>query len=73
MPPRVLLIDDEVQLCVLMQMNIQSLGYTCDYCHSVEDAVVKLREDSYSTILTDLNLGAGGSGLDIVKIEFRSK
>ena len=67
MQPRVLLIDDEVQLCVLMQMNIQMIGYTCDYCHSVEDAFIKLQENKYSSILTDLNLGAGGSGLDIVK------
>lgn len=67
MPPRVLLIDDEVQLCVLMQMNIQKLGYTCDYCHSVGEAIVKLKQNKYSSILTDLNLGVGGSGLDIVK------
>lgn len=67
--PNILLIDDEVQLCLLMQINIQSMGYECDYCHSFDKAKELLNTNTYSAIITDHNLGksGGGTGLDVVE------
>lgn len=67
MKSKILLIDDEVQLCQLMKMSIEAMGYSCDYCHSVDKAISKLSEKKFNAIITDLNLGAGGNGNDLVK------
>lgn len=50
---RILVVDEEVIACELLQFKLQSEGYTVDISHSGEDALTKPLA-SYSLILVDI-------------------
>lgn len=58
MTTRVLIVDDEDDLCVLLKENLERLGYACDICFSVRQAKAKLERFEFDVVLTDLNMGA---------------
>ncbi|ESK38407.1 hypothetical protein P256_01946 [Acinetobacter nectaris CIP 110549] len=64
--PTVLLVDDEIDLCTLIQMGLKRVGIHCDIAHNVTDAKEKLTQYSYDACLTDLNL-PDETGLALVK------
>lgn len=64
--PLVLLVDDEEDLCMLMQMSLSRLGIQTHVAYRVEQAKKLLTEHQYDACLTDLNL-PDGSGLDLVE------
>ncbi|MEB3766934.1 sigma-54 dependent transcriptional regulator [Acinetobacter sp. MD2] len=55
-PTRVLLVDDEQDLCLLMQMSLKRMGIASEVAHNVFDAKQKLAAQSFHACLTDLNL-----------------
>lgn len=55
---RVLIVDDENDLCMLLQESLERMGYVCDICFSVTQAKAKLNRFEYDVVLTDLNMGA---------------
>lgn len=58
MKTRLLIVDDEDDLCVLLQESLERLGYACDICFSVRQAKAKLDRFEFDVVLTDLNMGA---------------
>jgi two-component system response regulator PilR (NtrC family) len=64
--PLVLLVDDEEDLCLLMQMTLARMGIKTHLAYRVEQAKKFFSEFQYDACLTDLNL-PDGNGLDLVK------
>lgn len=65
MTTRLLIVDDEDELCQLLQESFKRLGYDCDICFSVRQAKAKLERFDFDIVLTDLNMGAE-YGLELV-------
>jgi len=63
---RILIVDDEVEYREVIQMILGDQGYSTDVSASAEDALVKLKEESYHIVLTDLKMGAM-DGIDLLK------
>jgi two-component system, NtrC family, response regulator PilR len=64
--PLVLLVDDEEDLCTLMQMSLMRMGIRTHIAHRLEDAKKRLADHQYDACLTDLNL-PDGNGLQLLE------
>ena len=53
---RILIVDDEEDLCEILQYNLGNEGYTIDIAHSAEDALKKPLHD-YDLLLLDVMMG----------------
>lgn len=62
-----LIIDDEVDLCRLMQMTLKKMQIGSVVAYDIATAEHALTQQTFDFCLTDLNL-PDGSGLDIVKL-----
>lgn len=62
-----LIVDDEVDLCRLMQMTLKKMQIDSLVAYDMATAIDHLRQQNFDFCLTDLNL-PDGSGLDIVKL-----
>lgn len=62
-----LIIDDEVDLCRLIQITLTKMGITSDVAYDVKTAKECLAHNVYDFCLTDLAL-PDGSGMEIVKL-----
>lgn len=63
--PLVLLVDDEEDLCTLMQMSLMRMGIRTHIAHRLADAKQRLVDHHYDACLTDLNL-PDGNGLELL-------
>ena len=63
--PLVLLVDDEQDLCTLMQMSLSRMGIDTRIAYRLQEAVQALKTHQYDACLTDLNL-PDGNGLTLV-------
>ncbi|WP_367103917.1 sigma-54-dependent transcriptional regulator [uncultured Psychrobacter sp.] len=61
-----LIVDDEVDLCRLMQITLTKMGIKSDVAYSLSEAQSCWDNNDYDFCLTDLQL-PDGSGLDLVK------
>ncbi|HCN18641.1 MULTISPECIES: sigma-54-dependent transcriptional regulator [Psychrobacter] len=61
-----LVVDDEVDLCRLMQITLTKMGIKSDVAYTLAQARSYWHENSYDFCLTDLKL-PDGSGLELVK------
>lgn len=61
-----LIVDDEVDLCRLMQITLTKMGIKSDVAYTLTQAKSFWDSNRYDFCLTDLNL-PDGSGLDLVK------
>ena len=64
--PLVLLVDDEHDLCILMQMTLSKLGIKSHIAHHLQQAKHFFTEYKYDACITDLNL-PDGTGVELVK------
>ena len=64
--PLVLLVDDETDLCMLMQMSLSRLGIKTHIAHHLKQAKHFLGEYQYDACITDFNL-PDGNGLELVR------
>ncbi len=62
---KALIIDDEVDLCMLLSMQLKSLGIPNEYVNSITQAKEKFKDNQYGIIFLDLNL-RDGSGFDML-------
>jgi len=53
---RILVVDDEEDLCEILQFNLETEGYVVDVAYSAEDAL-KLDIASYNLLLLDVMMG----------------
>ncbi|EXB70563.1 sigma-54 dependent transcriptional regulator [Acinetobacter sp. 230853] len=61
----ILLVDDEEDLCTLMQMSLAKINIRTHIAHGLEQAKKLFQQHSYDACLTDLNL-PDGNGLELV-------
>ena len=61
-----LVVDDEVDLCRLMQITLTKMGIKSDVAYTLSQAISYWQENDYDFCLTDLKL-PDGSGLELVK------
>ena len=69
---RILIVDDEEDLCEILQYNLNNEGYYTEIAHSAEDALKKPL-DSFDLILLDVMMGSmsGFKFADKVKKEMK--
>lgn len=53
---KILVVDDEQDICEIFQYNLETDGYEVDVANSAEDAL-KYSLDSYDLILLDVMMG----------------
>lgn len=70
-PARILVVDDEENICRSLQKYLSRLGYVVETAPSVPRAVDLLARGRFDLVLTDLRL-PGPSGLDLL-VEVRSR
>ena len=68
---KILIVDDEQDLCEILQFNLESEGYFIDIAYSGEEALDKPLEN-YDLILLDLMMG-GMSGFKVANIIRKEK
>lgn len=54
---RILIVDDEEDLCEILQYNLGNAGYITEIAHSAEEAL-KRKVDSFDLLLLDVMMGA---------------
>ena len=64
--PRVLLVDDEKDLCMLMQMSLKRIGIQTEAAYNITQAKQQLKARHFDACLTDLNL-PDGDGIQLVR------
>lgn len=62
--PKLLIIDDEEQICRLL-LELLGSRYSCSDARSAEEALAALSHSSFDLVISDINMG-GMSGLDLV-------
>lgn len=62
---KVLVVDDEIDICILLGRQLEKLGLDVSYCLTIKEAIEKLKEQSYNLIFIDLNI-TDGSGYDLI-------
>ncbi len=63
--PRVLVVDDDRGIAQGVQAMLQRRGYRTTVVHTAEAALVAIEEEAPDLVLSDLEMGAGQSGLDL--------
>lgn len=66
-----LIVDDEIDLCRLMQITLTKMGIASDVAYDVASAKTLLASRTYDFCLTDLAL-PDGSGMDLVQLITRT-
>lgn len=69
---KVLVVDDEVEICLLVTQYLKKLGYETSFSLSIAEALAKISTGVYDLLFVDLNL-ADGSGYDVMKVLQESK
>lgn len=53
---KVLVVDDEEDIGIMMRAMLKSLGYKVDYAGNLSDAIEKLENERFKVVFLDLNL-----------------
>ena len=67
MKPRILVVEDENAIRLALKGLLSREGYDVDLAVDGESAIERLGVESYDLVLTDLALGHGASGMDVLK------
>ncbi len=65
---RVLYIDDEADIAEAVGLTLESMGAKARTCTTFDDASVLLSSESYDVVVTDLSLGGGSTGYDVMEL-----
>lgn len=69
MKPKILVVDDEKDICKALEFLLKSEGYVVTLAHSGEEAVDRIQKEHFDVVLTDLKMGK----LDGVAVLERTK
>ena len=67
---KILVVDDEIELCDLLAFQLEDEGYDVSKAYSYTEALEKFEQKRPDVILSDMKM-PGGSGIDLFK-ELRS-
>ena len=62
----VLVVDDEIDICILLTKHLGALGASADYALTIQSAIAKTVTGAYDLYIIDLNL-TDGSGYDLIQ------
>lgn len=62
---RVLLIDDETEICFLLSNVLRRAGVACDIAHTMVEGRVQMRSGEYEVVFLDIHL-PDGLGYDLI-------
>lgn len=65
---RVLYIDDEADIAEAVGLTLQSMGAVARTCTTFDDASYLLSSEAYDVVITDLSLGGGSTGYDVIEL-----
>jgi DNA-binding NtrC family response regulator len=65
--PRVLVVEDEAGIRLALSGLLRREGYEVVQCENGADALAQLENAAFDFVLTDLALGAGPSGLEVLR------
>ncbi|MEK6580954.1 MAG: sigma-54 dependent transcriptional regulator, partial [Nitrospirota bacterium] len=57
MKPKILIVDDEPDICKALEFLLKREDYSVSAVHSGEDAIKKIKEESFDVVITDLKMG----------------
>ena len=63
---KILVVDDEEDICDILQFNLEQAGYEVENAHSAEEALLKLKQQ-FHLILLDIMMD-GISGLKMAQL-----
>lgn len=63
---RVLIVDDEPDVCFLVRSIVRSQGFETEVAHSVSDCMSKMEKFTPSFVILDINL-PDGNGLELLQ------
>jgi DNA-binding NtrC family response regulator len=66
MKPRVLIVEDEAAIRLALTGLLRREGYEVEQADTGPVALERLRSDAFDLVLTDLALGSGPSGMDVL-------
>src|SRR5688500_10927064 len=64
MPGRVLIVDDDPEMCDALLVDLPTRGYAGTACASADQAFALLETEDFDVVVTDLNLG-GSNGIEL--------
>jgi two-component system OmpR family response regulator len=72
MQRKVLIIDDEIDLCLLVKSHLRKLDYAVSVAHTLSDGILQLRLEKQDVLLLDNNLpdGTGWSKAEEINNDF---
>lgn len=56
---RILILDDEKEICFLLSALLRQMGYVTDQAYTIEQAIKKFDNNTYDLVFLDLNLPDG--------------
>ncbi|HYA26736.1 MAG TPA: response regulator, partial [Thermodesulfovibrionales bacterium] len=59
MNAKILVVDDEKDICKALEFLLRSAGYAVTVCYNGEDAIEKLKKEPFDVVLTDLKMDRG--------------
>ena len=66
MSGRVLVVDDDTEMCHLLDARLRRRGYEVEACASTEAAEARIQAGGLDAVVADMNLGAG-SGIELCR------
>jgi two-component system, OmpR family, response regulator len=67
--PRILVVDDEVNVARTLEMILDAAGYSLNSAHSGAEAITLLTSaQRFDIVLTDLNMEKSDTGLDVAQV-----
>ncbi len=66
LPSKILIVDDEGPIGRILERELSVEGYRCHSVQSGEDALLELKSDDYSLVISDINM-PGMSGVELLK------
>jgi len=67
MKARILIVEDERAIRLALSGLLRREGYETDQAETGEEAIRALGKDAYDFVLTDLALGSGASGMEVLR------
>ncbi len=59
MEKRILILDDEKEICFLLSALLTRMGYDTDYAYTLKEGKEKFRQEAFDLVFLDLNLPDG--------------
>src|SRR5436190_18294502 len=63
---KLLIVDDDIWLCSSLARGLVKLGHFARTATSIEMALGLVGQEAPTAVLTDLDLGAGGDGVELI-------